>query len=343
VSSTSLHAIAAELSGAGLTVALDAPFGALTTYGVGGTAAVLVEITGAADARAVGRAMSSHPGIPVCAFGNGSNTLVSDDGFAGLAVRTRPGTSPDGMAVVVRDSTVTVPAWMPLPVLARRSVAAGACGLEWAVGVPGTVGGAVRMNAGGHGAEIVDSLVSVEVVSLHTGESATFDAHELALHFRGSALGHAHCVVSATFRVGAPDGHECDDALAEIVAWRREHQPGGRNAGSVFVNPAPGSGSSGALIDGCGLRGRTVGGATVSDKHANFIQASPGATASDIIGLMTLVQDEVRGRTGITLLSEVRLVGFTDAVIARFADSSHESVDVRAARSDISRRLGERS
>ena len=338
-----MRTIAGELAGLGLSVVVDAPFGSLTTYGVGGTAAVMVEITGAADARAVGKVMASHPGIDVCAFGNGSNTLVSDGGFDGLVVRTRPGTSPDEMAVVVSNATVTVPAWMPLPVLARRSVAAGACGLEWAVGVPGTVGGAVRMNAGGHGAEIIDSLVSVDVVSLRTGQSATFGAHELALHFRGSALGQSHCVVSATFGVNAPDGHRCEDALAEIVSWRRQNQPGGRNAGSVFVNPAPGNGSSGALIDRCGLRGRAVGGAAVSDKHANFIQASPGATASDIIGLMTLVQDQVRESTGITLLSEVRLVGFADAVIARFADSSHETVGIRAARSAMARRLGEQS
>lgn len=338
----STHAVAGELTALGLEVKVDAPFGALTTYGVGGTAAVMVEITGSADARHVGKVMASHPHVQLCVFGNGSNILVSDTGFPGIVVRTRPGTSPDSMAVVVRDGTVTVPAWMPLPVLARRSVAAGACGLEWAVGVPGTVGGAVRMNAGGHGADIADSLVSVEVVSLRTGMSSIVDSPDLALHFRGSALGPSHCVVSATFRVGAPGGHDCDGALAEIVAWRRQNQPGGRNAGSVFVNPAPGDGSSGALIDRCGLQGRAVGGAIVSDKHANFIQASAGATAGDIVGLMSMVQDEVRGTTGVTLLSEVKLVGFDDSVATRFADTVHESVEVRDARSALSRRLGER-
>jgi len=333
--------IAAELAARGLTVRAGAPLGSLTTYGVGGDAAVLVEVTGAEDARAVGEVMSSHPGVPVLPFGNGSNTLVSDRGFEGVVVRTRPGTDPDSMNVTVRDGAVTVPAWMPLPVLARRSVAAGGCGLEWAVGVPGTVGGAVRMNAGGHGAEIIDSLVSVEVVSLETGRSVNLSAGELALHFRGSALGPTHCVVSATFSVTSPGNHDCDDALAEIVAWRRLNQPGGRNAGSVFVNPAPGEGSSGALIDGCGLRGRSIGGATVSEKHANFIQASPDATAADVVNLMTTVQDEVRAATGTVLRSEVRLVGFGEDIITRFADAAHESDDLRDARAAISRRLGE--
>lgn len=333
--------IASELTARGLTVRAGAPLGALTTYGVGGTAAVLVEVTGADDARAVGDVMSSHPGVPVMAFGNGSNTLVSDGGFEGVVVRTRPGTDPASMNVVVSDGAVTVPAWMPLPVLARRSVAAGGCGLEWAVGVPGTVGGAVRMNAGGHGAEIIDNLVSVDVVSLVTGRSATLDAGELALHFRGSALGPTHCVVSAKFSVSPPGAHDCEDALAEIVAWRRRNQPGGRNAGSVFVNPAPGDGSSGALIDGCGLRGRSVGGASVSEKHANFIQASPGATAADVIDLMSTVQDEVRTATGTVLRSEVRLIGFGEDVIARFADAAHESDEVRDARAAISVQLGE--
>ena len=341
MTSAEFGSIASALADRGLKVAVDAPFGVLTTYGVGGTAAVLVEVTTAAEATAVGETMASWTGVPVLVFGNGSNTLVSDDGFDGVAVRTRPGTSIEDMAVVVRNGTVTVPGWMPLPVLARRSVAAGACGLEWAVGVPGTVGGAVRMNAGGHGAETVDRLVSVDVVSLATGKSGTFAAHELALHFRGSALGDSHCVVSATFGVTAPGDHACEEELAAIVSWRRTNQPGGRNAGSVFVNPAPGDGSSGALIDGCGLRGRACGGATVSDKHANFIQAANDATAADVVALMELVQDEVRRRTGILLHSEVRLVGFGDDTVGRFADRAHEADKVGDARAGIARRLGE--
>ncbi len=338
---TDAEAIAAGLRAEGLAVGVDAPFGSLTTYGVGGTAALMVEVTDAGDACAVGRVMSTHPGTDVFVLGNGSNTLVADDGFDGVVVRTRPPRDPAAFAVGVVGGTVTVGAWMPLPVLARRSVAAGAHGLEWAVGVPGTVGGAVRMNAGGHGAEMVDSLVSVDLVSLVTGVRAEVPAAALGLHFRGSAIGPCHLVVQATFAVTPLDGRDGEAHIAEIVTWRREHQPGGRNAGSVFVNPSPGEGSAGALIDAAGLRGLAVGGASVSDKHANFIQAGTGATAADVVALMEAVQDSVRDRTGITLRSEVRMVGFGPAVAARFAGTAHEEPEVAGARDALARRLGE--
>lgn len=339
--STDAEGIAAGFRAAGLAAEVEAPFGALTTYGVGGTAALMVEVVDAEDARSVGRVMSAHPGTEVFVLGNGSNTLVADDGFDGVVVRTRPPRDPSAFSVQVVDGKVSVGSWMPLPVLARRSVAAGAHGLEWAVGVPGTVGGAVRMNAGGHGAEMVDSLVSVSLVSLVTGTSAEVPAAGLGLHFRGSAIGPAHLVVRATFAVTPPNGHDGEADLAAIVAWRREHQPGGRNAGSVFVNPAPGEGSAGALIDAAGMRGRAVGGATVSEKHANFIQAGTGATAADVVALMQEVQDEVRERTGTVLRSEVRMVGFGPAVTARFAGESHDDPAVVAARKGLALMLGE--
>ena len=338
---TDAERIAAELRAEGLTAEVEAPFGVLTTYGVGGTAALMVEVSDAAGACAVGRMMGAHPGTDLFVLGNGSNTLVSDDGFDGVVVRTRPPRDPAAFAVGVVGGTVSVGGWMPLPVLARRSVAAGAHGLEWAVGVPGTVGGAVRMNAGGHGAEMVDSLVSVSIVSLVSGVQAEVPATDLGLHFRGSAIGPAHLVVHATFAVTPLGGHDGEAEIAAIVSWRREHQPGGRNAGSVFVNPSPGEGSAGALIDAAGLRGLTIGGASVSDKHANFIQAGNGATAADVVALMEAVQDTVRDRTGITLRSEVRMVGFGPAVSARFAGTAHEEPGVAEARRALAHRLGE--
>ncbi|MFM8602100.1 MAG: UDP-N-acetylmuramate dehydrogenase [Actinomycetota bacterium] len=338
---TDAEAIAAGLRAAGQAVEVEAPFGALTTYGVGGPAALTVEVVDAGDARAVGTVLSSHPGTDVFVLGNGSNTLVADDGFDGVVVRTRPPRDPAAFEVRVVDGTVSVGAWMPLPVLARRSVAAGAHGLEWAVGVPGTVGGAVRMNAGGHGAEMVDSLVSVEIVSLVTGASAEVPAAGLGLHFRGSAIGPAHLVTRATFAVSPPGDHDGEADIAAIVAWRREHQPGGRNAGSVFVNPSPGEWSAGALIDAAGMRGVAVGGAAVSEKHANFIQAGAGATAADVVALMETVQDTVRDRTGTVLRSEVRMIGFGPAVTARFAGESHDDPAVVAARKGLARMLGE--
>lgn len=321
------------LVSAGLPVRSDAPFGSLTTYAVGGNAAAMVEVTNADDISAVAAVTSREPGVAVFVLGNGSNTLVADSGFDGLVVRWRPPADPDAARVSVAGGAVEVPAWMPLPVLARRSVAAGGCGLEWAVGVPGTVGGAVRMNAGGHGAETIDALESAEVVSLRSGARRWLAAELLGLHFRGSALAEWQVVTAARLRVSDPGGHDCAAEIASIVAWRREHQPGGRNAGSVFVNPAPGEGSSGALIDSCGLRGASVGGAEVSDKHANFVQAGPGAIAADVLGLMALVQERVLAVTGHRLASETRLVGFPPADTERFRsnDAGGHSAALAAA------------
>ena len=334
--STSLAHVVEGLGAAGLAVRTDAPFGALTTYAVGGRAAAMVEVTGTEDVSAVAALTSKHPGIDVFVLGNGSNTLVADSGFDGLVVRLRPPADPDAARVSVINGLVEVQSWLPLPVLARRSVAAGGCGLEWAVGVPGTVGGAVRMNAGGHGAETIDALDSAEVVSLRSGERRWLAADVLGLHFRGSGLADWQVVTAARLRVSDPRGHDCAGEIAAIVAWRREHQPGGRNAGSVFVNPASGEGSSGALIDSCGLRGAAIGGATVSEKHANFVQAGPGASAADVLALMKLVQERVLTATGQRLASETRLVGFSTEDTACFR--REENAGPSAA---VSRALGE--
>ena len=341
--SAMLSGMAEALAQAGLTVALDAPFGSLTTYGVGGSCAAMVDVAGSAQALTAARVISEHSGVPVVVLGNGSNTLVADAGFDGLVVHLVASRNPSDFEVTVHDGTVSADAWMPLPVLARRATAAGACGLEWAVGVPGTVGGAVRMNAGGHGAETIDSLVSARVVSLMTGREVSFPAPELGLHFRGSALGDSHLVVAATFAAREPAGHDCAAELAAVVSWRRENQPGGRNAGSVFVNPAAGEGSSGALIDSAGLRGHGVGGAAVSDKHANFIQAGQGATAADIVAVMEHVQDTVREVHGVVLRSEVKMVGFPADVVERFVAEGHTEPHVVAANAAMRVRLGEQS
>lgn len=168
-------------------------------------------------------------------------------------------------------------------------------------------------------------------MSLRSGRAEWLASDLLGLHFRGSALCDWHMVVAARMRVREPAGHDCAGEIASIVAWRREHQPGGRNAGSVFVNPAPGEGSSGALIDRCGLRGYSVGGATVSDKHANFVQVVAGATTADIIAVMTEVQAKVEATTGTRLRSETRLVGFGPEVSERFGHGGSGTTDAERA------------
>ena len=328
-------AVATAVRDAGLDVERELPLASLTTYQVGGAARVAVRVRTAEEAERLGAVLASIGDMPLLVIGRGSNLLVADSGFDGLAVVVAS-MNPDSVDIV--DGVVMASGGVPLPVLARRSVAAGRCGLEWAVGVPGSVGGGVRMNAGGHGSDVAESLVSAELVSLRSGHRVTVEATGLDLHFRGSALADHHLVVAARFATTSGD---CSAALAEIVAWRREHQPGGRNAGSVFVNPAPGEGSAGAIIDSLGLRGRRVGGAEVSTKHANFIVADNGARASDVVEVMCAVHDAVHDATGVRLRSEIRLVGFDASVVSRFVDDGHLSPRHDAARLALAATMGD--
>jgi UDP-N-acetylmuramate dehydrogenase len=197
-----------------------------------------------------------------------------------------------------------------LPVLARRTVAAGLTGFEWAVGVPGTVGGAVRMNAGGHGSDMAASLVDARILDWVTGEIDQRSADDLGLRFRGSGLDDGQVVLAARLRLNPGEQADSERELEEIVRWRRDHQPGGQNAGSVFVNPVPGEVAAGQLIDGCGLRGFRIGSAEVSTKHANFIQADVDGNAADVLAVMSHVRRVVADKTGHVMRSEVRLVGF---------------------------------
>lgn len=296
----------------------DGPLAPLTTYRLGGPAALLVRATSVEHLRLVAAARRES-GLPVLVVGRGSNLLVADRGFPGIAVvvtglqHTRGGlVVPD---IVIDDDTGTFAAGagMALPVVARRLSAAGRRGFEWAVGVPGSIGGAVRMNAGGHGSDVASCLVDTDVFDLRSGELATWAAADVGLRFRASDLTDDHVVVSARLRVRPGDRAESEAELAEIVRWRRENQPGGQNAGSVFVNPVPGEVSAGGLIDALGLRGLRHGTASVSEKHANFIQGSEGGSADDVRALIERVRAEVAAATGYVLRSEVRLVGFDDA------------------------------
>ena len=301
----------------GARVKRDVPLAPYTTYKVGGPASLLVTARSLDDLHAVSNALREQR-VPLLVIGRGSNLLVSDDGFDGLVIvlgefadEIRWPQQP-GVPRVVAGGAV------PLPVLARQSAARGLTGFEWGVGVPGSVGGAVRMNAGGHGSDMASSLESVKIFHLAKGIVANVPAGDLGLRFRGSDLRPHHVVISASFALSWGSQAASEAEIAEIVRWRREHQPGGHNAGSVFVNPAPGGGSAGALIDQLGLRGVRVGTAEVSTKHANFIQCDPDGSATDVAELMAQVRERVRDELGIELHSEVRLVGF-DAEFARDA------------------------
>lgn len=302
------RAVAAAAEVLGERAQLAAPLGPHTTYRVGGPAAVLVRADSADDLALAGRALAAS-GLPVLVVGKGSNLLVADSGFPGMVVLLG-----DGLAsVAVEGTTVVAGGAAALPVVARRTVAEGLTGFEWAVGVPGSVGGAVRMNAGGHGSDVAASLVDIRVFDLRTGEDGEMAAAQLGLRFRGSDLLDHQVVVQARFALAEGDRATGERTLAEIVHWRREHQPGGQNAGSVFVNPVPGEVAAGALIDGLGLRGFRIGTARVSEKHANFIQADEGGSADDVRAVMEAVRARVLEAHGLRLRTEIRLVGFDEA------------------------------
>jgi UDP-N-acetylmuramate dehydrogenase len=287
----------------------DVPLGPLTTYRVGGSAALFVEASADEDLGRVAAAVAAS-GAPVLVVGRGSNLLVADAGFPGIAValgESYAGITLDGTNARAGGATA-------LPVLARRTAAAGLRGLEWAVGVPGSVGGAVRMNAGGHGSDVAASLVEVRVVDLASGHDGVVAAADLHLGYRRSALTPTSVVVEAAFALRPGDAEAAGAEVAEIVRWRREHQPGGQNAGSVFTNPE--GDSAGRLVEVAGCRGLRLGTAQVSPKHANFIQADAGGSADDVAALVGEVRRRVRAATGVALRPELRMVGFPAEVRA---------------------------
>lgn len=296
-----VSAAAATLAGR---AQVDAPLGRRTTYRVGGRAALAMELESREDLEVAGQAVQVS-GVDTVVVGKGSNLLVADSGFAGLALFVGSG-APWG-ELVIGDTEVTTGGGVSLPVLARRTAAAGRAGLEWAVGVPGSVGGAVRMNAGGHGSDIASHLLEAEVFDLSAGQSDARSPADLRLGYRHSALGPQEVVVSARFRTAAGDPATSLRTIEEIVRWRRENQPGGQNAGSVFVNPE--GDSAGRLVDVSGCRGLRLGSAQVSGRHANFIQADPDGKSSDVFALIREVQRRVKDHLGVELVPEVRMIG----------------------------------
>ncbi|MGH9266297.1 MAG: UDP-N-acetylmuramate dehydrogenase [Acidimicrobiales bacterium] len=293
------------------------PLGPFTTYGVGGPAALLLEDCGPEELGLARRARAAAGGdLPVLVIGRGSNLLVADRGFPGLVLTLGEfftAIHPDEAPV---DGTHAVRAGgaLSFPVLARRTAAMGLRGLEWAVGVPGSVGGAVRMNAGGHGSDVKAVLTRAWLFDLAgQPDDGGFEvpAADLDLGYRRSAITPLQVVVAAEFALTPGDRDEAEAEISAVVRWRREHQPGGSNAGSVFANPE--SDSAGRLIDAAGLRGHRRGSAFVSPKHANFVQVDEGGSADDVRALIEEVQAIVAKRFGVVLELENRLVGFDNS------------------------------
>jgi UDP-N-acetylmuramate dehydrogenase len=287
-------------------VRAEASLAELTTLRVGGRARVLVTAERDEDLAAVGRVCREH-GLPWAVVGRGSNLLVSDEGWPGVAIQLGRGFRGFELA----DGLVRAGAAEPLPALAVRIADAGFAGFAWACSVPGTLGGAVRMNAGAHGGEMADHLVEVDLVRLRTGTRETWPLETLGLAYRHSELPDDAVVVAATLRLPPGDPTAVREEIGEIRAWRRAHQPlNDPNCGSVFTNPP--DASAGQLIDAAGGKTIRVGGAGVSELHANFITTTPGATASDVRGVIRRVQELVLETAGLLLRPEVVMLGRFD-------------------------------
>jgi UDP-N-acetylmuramate dehydrogenase len=292
-----------------------------TTFRLGGPARILLQAQHANDLEVLADVLAESRDrfgcvIPIVVIGQGSNLLVGDNGFAGVAIHLGGVFAEIALAHSATDAhfEVEVGGAVKLPVLARKCAAAGCDGLGWMVGVPGSVGGAVRMNAGGHGSDVAANLQTATIIDLWAkpgDRTRTVPAEELDLRYRSSAVQRNQIVVSATFACTAGDPAALEAELTEIVRWRRANQPGGANCGSVFTNPP--NQSAGKLIDDLGLRGfrlAPTATASVSEKHANFIQADPDGLAADVWALIVHLRSAVFAEHGIILHPEVQTLGF---------------------------------
>ena len=272
----------------------------MTTYKLGGKARWFVSIESVADLQEI-----APVEVPVLILGRGSNVLVADSGFEGMVLKLGRGCS----QISVQEETVTAGGGASLAAVARAAAKADRGGLEWLVGVPGSVGGAVRMNAGCFGSDVSDSLISCSIIDLTTGVLSLRTPHDLAMSYRSTNVSVEEVVVEARFATSPSSRGESEAKMREVTRWRKEHQPGGTfNAGSVFKNPA--EGAAGKIIDELGLKGTRVGGVSVSQRHANFFVADATATAQDMYDLVQLVRSQVLSRTGVELAPEVVFVGF---------------------------------
>ncbi|MBI4728799.1 MAG: UDP-N-acetylmuramate dehydrogenase [Acidobacteria bacterium] len=274
-----------------------------TSYQIGGPADVLVETESESDLEGVAEA-ARESGLDVLVLGRGSNVLVSDGGFRGIALRLGAGfrwSRRDGGALEAGAAA-------PLPALSGLALDEGLAGLEFAVSIPGSLGGAVRMNAGAHGRCMADVVEWAEVYSFDQAETVRFARDELAFDYRTARFPARSAVTAARLALEPGERGAIAERMREAREWRRRTQPlNSPNAGSVFKNP-PGEFAARLVETVCG-KGMSRGGARVSEVHANFIVAGAGARSSDVHALIRRIQRMVRRATGIDLQLELKLVG----------------------------------
>jgi UDP-N-acetylmuramate dehydrogenase len=283
------------------------PMAPLTTFRIGGPAALFLEPDSERDLVAAGEAVRDAD-VAFVVVGKGSNILVGDAGFPGLVLRLGR-----GFRWAAREGDrLTGGGAMPLPALAGVALGHALAGLEFGVAIPASFGGAVRMNAGAHGSDLSYAVENVAVFELIAGVRRSIPAADVGFGYRTTALPPDAVVIAATTHLAPGDRDEIRARMDEAREWRRRTQPLAEpNCGSVFTNP-PGDHAA-RLIEEAGLKGFAIGGASVSRKHANFIVAGPAATAADVVSLIRHVRETVADRTGVRLEQEVRLVGLDPA------------------------------
>jgi len=285
----------------------EEPLARHTTFGIGGPADAYF-VAGSPEALARALALCHHYQTPSFVLGSGSNILVGDLGIRGVTIENNAtqveGPRPDGDGALLEAASSA-----SLAALARSLARQGWVGLEWAAGIPGSVGGAVVYNAGAYGGCLADVLLSIRIAN-SKGEHEV-PAADLGLSYRGSAftrgLLEGKAVLSATFRLLRGDAARLVERVSELDRRRLAAQPRGRNAGSIFKNTP--EHPAWWLIDQVGLRGHRIGEAVISPKHANFFVNAGHARAADVKALIELARERVMARFGIELELEVALVG----------------------------------
>ena len=282
---------------------LQEPMKDHTTFRVGGPADLFLMPENAEELKESIEILKKHD-VPMMVIGNGSNLLVRDKGIRGAGIQVY-----NRMAeITVDDEIIEAQGGALLSAVAAKAADASLTGLEFASGIPGSIGGAVVMNAGAYGGEMKDVLVSVDVLTKEL-EVKTIPAEELELGYRHSIVPEAgYIVLGAKLKLTKGEDAAIRGRMAELAEQRREKQPlQYPSAGSTFKRPE--GYFAGKLVQDAGLKGKTIGGAQVSEKHSGFLINIGGATAQDILDLIAFCQKEVKDQFGVTMETEVKIVG----------------------------------
>jgi UDP-N-acetylmuramate dehydrogenase len=291
----------------GIRTSRDEPLARFTTMRVGGPADLYAAPVNPFELRGLVR-LARGRDVPYTLLGRGSNVVIADAGVRGLLIHVR------AQGYAIEDGRLVADAGLPMAKAATVTADAGLSGLEFGLAIPGNVGGAVWANAGAHDSDVAAILESALVLGAD-GTQASVPPAALGLAYRESRFRRAspdspaEVILGATFHLVPDDPAAIRARLDEIRRWRQAHQPlGTPSAGSDFRNPSEGP-SAGALIDGCGLKGRRIGGAMISGKHANWILNDQGGSAADVRTLGDLVRATVARETGVALAFEIVFLG----------------------------------